>query len=105
MNSLIENNENTFAMHAARIFPHLLLCKTKSKNDGSLSKTIARRLKQWKDGDLDGVDNEGKALQMRLLKGSRKKTETEAHQFNKLMNTGKISSAIAKLTDTSKGVL
>ena len=46
-----------------------------------------------------------KALQMRLTKGSRRKTESEAQQFNKLMNTGKISSAIAKLTDTSKGVL
>ena len=95
MNSLTENNENTFAMHAAKIFPHLLLCKTKSKNDGSLSKTIARRLKQGQDGDLDGLYNEGKALQMRLLKGSRRKTETEAQQFNELMKTGKISSAIA----------
>ena len=105
LNSLIENNENTFAMHAAMIFPHLLLCKTKSEIDGSLSKTIARRLKQWQDGDLDELYNEGKALQMRLLKGSRRKTETEAQQFNKLMNTGKISSANAKLTDTFKGVL
>ena len=105
LNSLIENNKNTFAMHAAMIFPHLLLCKTKSEIDGALSKTKSRRLKQWQDGDLDGLYNEGKALQMRLLKGSRRKTETEAQQFNKLMNTGKISSAIAKLTDTSKGVL
>ena len=68
------NNKNTFAMHAAMIFPHLLLCKTKSEIDGSLSKTIARRLKQWQDGDLDGLNNEGKALQMRLLKGSRRRT-------------------------------
>ena len=105
LNSLIENNKNAFAMHPAMIFPHLLLCKTKFEIDGSLSKTIARRLKQWQDGDLDGLYNEGKALQMRLLKGNRRKTETEAQQFNKLMNTGKISSAIAKLTDTSKGVL
>ena len=105
MKSLKENNENTFAMHAAMIFPHLLLCKTKSENDGCLSKTIARRLKQWEDGDLDRLYNEGEALQMRLLKGSRRKTETEAQQFNELMDTGKISSAIAKLTDTSEGVL
>ena len=105
LNSLIENNENTLAMHAAMIFPHLLLCKTKSENDGPLSKTIARRLKQGQDGDLYGLYNEGKALQMRLLKGSRRKTETEAKPFNKLMNTGKISSANSKLTDTSKGVL
>ena len=92
-------------MHAAMIFPHLLLCKIKSENDGSLSKTIARRLKQWQDGDLDGLYNEWKALQMPLTKGSRRKTETEAQQINKLMKTGKISSAIAKLTDTSKAVL
>ena len=58
-----------------------------------------------KDGDLDGLYNEGKALQMRLANESRRKTETEAQQFNKQMNTGKILSAIAKLTDTSKGVL
>ena len=88
-------------MRAAMIFLHLLPCKTKSEYDGSLSKTITRRLEQWKDGDLDELYNEKKALQMRLLKGSRRKTETEAQQFNKLMNTGKISSAIAKLTDTS----
>ena len=93
------------AIHAAMVFPHLVLCKTNSEFDGSLSKTIARRLKHWQVGDLDGLYNERKALQMRLLKGSRRKTETEAQQFNKLMNTGKISSAIAKLTDTSKGVL
>ena len=105
LNNLIENNENTFAMHAAMIFPHLLLCITKSEIDGSLSKTIARRLKQWQDGNLDGLYNEGKALQMRLLKESRRNTGTEAQQFNKLMKTGKISSAIAKLTDTSKSVL
>ena len=105
LSNLIENNKNTFAMHAAIIFPHLLLCKTKSEIDGFLSTTIARRVKQWQDGDLDGLYNEGKALQMRLLKGSRRKTETEAQQFNKLMNTGKISSSIPKLRDTSKGVL
>ena len=60
LNSLIENNENTFAMHAAMIFSHLLLDKTKSENDGSLSKTIARRLKQWEDGDLDGLNKKGR---------------------------------------------
>ena len=66
------------------------MCKTKSKKDGSLSKTIVRRLKQWQDGELDGLYNEGKALQMRLTKGSRRKTEAEAQQFNQLMNTGEI---------------
>ena len=48
--------------------------------------------------------NEEETLQMRLVK-SKKKVETEAQQFNKKMNTLKISSAIVKLTDTSKRVL
>ena len=94
MNSLIENNKNTFDMRAAMIFLHLLLCKAKAK-----------RFKQWQDGDLDDLYNGGKALQIGKIKGSRRKTETEAQQFNKLMNTGKISSAIAKLKDTSKSIL
>ena len=48
--------------------------------------------------------SEEETLQMRLVK-SKKKVETEAQQFNKKMNTLKISSAIVKLTDTSKRVL
>ena len=86
------------------IFPHLMLCKTKSESDGSNSKTIARRLKQWHKGELDDLFNEGKAPQMRSAKRKKKKVETEAQQLNKLMSTGKTSSAVAKITDTSKGV-
>ena len=82
-----------------------MLCKTKSESDGSNSKTIARKLMQWRKGELDELFTEGKALQIRLVKSKKKKVETEAHRFNKLLNTGKISSAIAKLIDTSKGVL
>ena len=67
------------------------------------SKTIARRLKQWHKGELDELFNEGKALQMRLAKSKKKKVETEVQQSNKLMSTGKLLSAIAKLTDTSLG--
>ena len=105
LNSLIGTQENAYAMHAKMIFPHLMLCKTKPRSDGSNSKTIARRLKQWHKSKLDNFFNNGKALQMRLAKSEKKKVETEALQFNKLMSTGKISSAFAKLTDTAKGVL
>ena len=42
---------------------------------------------------------------MRLVKIKKKKVEAEAQQFKNLTNTRKISSAIAKLTDTSKGGL
>ena len=43
--------------------------------------------------------------QVALTKASGEKTETEAQQFNKLMNTGKKSSAVAELKDTPKGAL
>ena len=62
-----------------------MLYKNKSESDGSNSKTIARRLEQWQKGELDELFNEGKALQ----KSKKKKVETEAQKFNKLMNTGK----------------
>ena len=71
-------------MHATMIFPHLMLCKTKSESDASNSKTIARRHKQWHEGDLGQLFNEGKSLQMRLVKSKNKKVETEAQQFHKI---------------------
>ena len=49
--------------------------------------------------------SEGKALQMRLTKRNRRKTETEAQKFNKRINARKILRAIANITDSSKGVL
>ena len=55
-------------MHPAMIFPHLLLCKTKFEIDASLSKTIARRLNQWQDGNLDELYNEGAANAVRKRK-------------------------------------
>ena len=82
-----------------------MLCRTKSDSDGSNSKTIAKRLKQWHKSELDELFNEGKALQMRLAKSKKEKVETEAQQLSNLTNTKKIWSDFANLTDISKGVL
>ena len=49
--------------------------------------------------------NETKALQMRLVKSKKKRVGPEARKFHKSKSTGKKSSAIAKLIDTSKGFL
>ena len=83
------------------IFP-LLLCKMKPKNDVSSSKTQARRLKEWTEGDLNDLHNQERALKKLLTKVNRQKTEIEDHQLNKLTNAEKISNASAKLTDASK---
>ena len=77
LNSLTETQENTYAMHATMI--SLTSCYVKpNRSDGSKSKTIARRLKQWHKAELDELFDEGKALQMRLVKNKKKKEETEA---------------------------
>ena len=91
-------------MHAALIF-HAYYCAKQSLKTMDLYLKKARRLKQWQDGDLDDLYKVGKALQICLTKGTTENTDTYSQQFKKQMNTGKISSAIAKLTDTSKDVL
>ena len=53
INSLIETQENSYAMHAIVIFSHLILCETELERERSNSKTIARRLKQWQKDELD----------------------------------------------------
>ena len=74
LNSLIETQENTYAMHATMTFPHLMLCKTKkSESLASNSNFKAKRLKQWQKGELGEIFNERKALQMRLAKSKKKK--------------------------------
>ena len=70
LKSLIETQENTYAIHATMIIPHLVLCKTKSESDGSNSKTIAWRLKQYHKGELGELFIEGKGLQLRLVKSN-----------------------------------
>ena len=82
-------------MQATMIFPHLMLCRSKSESDGSNSKFTARRLKQLHQIELDEFFKDRKALQIRLVKIKENRVETETQQFNKLMGTGKISSAIA----------
>ena len=93
-------------MKAAMILPHLLLPKTKSETNGSNSKTLSRRIFLWKQGLLDELFTEAKALQIRHPKQKKSEVNEEAKQFDKLMSTGKISAAIGYLSDKkTKGVL
>ena len=64
--SLVEETQiSNVAMKAAIIFPHLLLPKTKSETKGSKSKTLSRLIILWKQGLLDELFTEAKALHFR----------------------------------------
>ena len=103
---LANNSLNSdVAFYAAFVFPHLVLPKTKREVDGSISKIIGRRLKQWNAGQIEELFEEAKAIQMRLVKNNKRKDEKEAKIFNKNMEKGKISSAIRCLTEETGGVL
>ena len=66
--SLVEETPNSnVAMKAAMILPHLLLPKTKSESNRSNSKTLSRRIILWKQGLLDKLFTEAKALQISHL--------------------------------------
>ena len=81
-------------MKAAMLLTHLLLPKTKSETNRSNSKTLSRRIILWKQGLLDELFTEAKALQIRHPKQKKSEVNEEVKQFDKLMSTGKISAAI-----------
>ena len=92
-------------MKAAMILPNLLLPKTKSKINGLNSKTLSRRIILWKQGLLDELFTEAKALQIRHTKQKKSKVNEEFKQFDKLMSTSKTIAAIGCLSDKkTKGV-
>ena len=54
LSSTIDHNEkNKTAIYAAMVMPHLILARTKSSNDGSINKTVSRRLDQWIKGEYE----------------------------------------------------
>ena len=90
------------ALIATMVMPHLILARSKDGNDGSITKTIGRRLDQWLNGNFMDLFLEAKALQERLPKKS-KKDHDEYKEFDKYMTTGRISSAIRCLSEDVKG--
>ena len=72
-------------MKAALVLPHLLLPKTKSETNGSNSKTLSRRIILWKQGLLDELFTEAKALQIWHPKQKKSEVNQEVKQFDKLI--------------------
>ena len=89
-------------MYCAMVISHLILAKTKTKDDASNNKTIARRLDQWVKLDIDSLFFEAKAMKERMSRTKTKRYVDEYKEYNKYMSTGKNSIAIQSLTEKAR---
>ncbi len=95
------------ALKAATIFPILMLQKPQraSKNKEHIL-CLVRRLKAWKEGNLNDLVLEGRTIQRRLHVPGKSKfdsKESRARLFANKMFTGKCGAALDLLTDSKEG--
>ena len=98
---------NGVALKVFMILPALLLQKPSPKSKAKdHSECLSRRLKQWKDGDLDVLEREVRRIQSSLKNSKRPTSDNVSKSFSKLMMEGKVSAALKLLTkESSNGVL
>ena len=100
----------SIALRATIVLPHLLLQKPhrKSKNKDNIA-CLDRRMALWKEGDLDQLIEEGRAIQSRLFKqnplGDKNSDKNTARSFAKLMFAGKCKAALDLLSNNEKSAL
>ena len=84
----------TVAMIMIMVMPALLLQKpSKRSKTADHIKALKTRLELWKEGKIEDLVNEAKAIQQRLEK-SKSKQEQHEKVFVRLMLQGKVSSAM-----------
>ena len=94
----------SFSLTAAMILPSLILQKpfpgSKTKEH---VKCVERHMIEWRDGDIDGLLQEGHAIQQHLhpVKGTPK--DNLARSFVNLMMHGRVKSALRLLSSDSRG--
>ena len=98
--TLNDSNAET-AMHCAMVTPHLNLARTRTEDDVSNSKTIARTLLQWVKWEKHSLFLEAKAIQARLSR-TKSKRSVEYKEFEEYMSPKKTFNAIRSLTEKAK---
>ena len=95
----------SIALKSATILPILLLQKPhKASKTKEHITCLERRLKKWKEGNLNDLVLEGRAIQQRLPKtNSSKAKEKLARSFANLMFAGKCKAALDLLSRGDKG--
>ena len=71
------------------VIPHLILARTRMEDDASNNKTIARRLDQWTNWDIDSLFLEAKSVQERMSRTKAKLSFDEYKELDKDMSTEK----------------
>lgn len=92
------------ALTAFFILPHLVLQLPASRRAAAKRKAIIRRLEMWQAGDIEGLLEEGRAIQERLRTSQRETGWKKG--FVRLMMCGRSSTAMRLLRNgSSRGVL
>ena len=93
------------ALRAAVVLPILFLQQPHRRSKPKeLIACLERRLKTWKDGDLESLVEEGRAIQQRLPKTRPSQSESNlARSFANLMFNGKTHAALDLLSNNGKG--
>ena len=81
-------------MYCAMVMPDIILAGTRTEDDESNNKTIARLLNPRIKLDIDSLFLEAKSIQERMCKIKAKRSSDEFKQLEKHMSTGKIFKAI-----------
>ena len=95
------------AMKAAMVMPALLLQKPHPRSkakDHTLH--IERRLRQWSEGDLEGLMNEGYTIQHQFSRQHQNRyrsAQQTARVFAKLMMEGRVRAALRLIAEDSNG--
>jgi hypothetical protein len=81
------------ALTATMVMPALLLQKPHPKSKAKEHTLyLNHRLKQWMDGDINGLLDEGRAIQKRLVRQSKQRSSDDTVRvFAKLMMQGKVT--------------
>ena len=93
------------ALRAAVVLPILVLQQPHRRSKPKeLIACLERHLKTWKDGDLESLVEEGRAIQQRLPKTRPSQSESNlARSFANLMFNGKTHAALDLLSNNGKG--
>jgi hypothetical protein len=95
------------ALTATMVMPALLLQKPHPKSKAKQHTLyLNRRVNQWMDGDINGLLDEGRAIQKRLVRQYKQRSSDDtARVFAKLMMQGKVRAALRIISEDNGGCL
>ena len=90
---------------AAIIFPLVLQKPSQGSKTADHKRYLEKRLVMWKNGNLNDLLNEGRAIQKRFSRKKKSAPAKKEERFIKLMEKGKISAALRCIGSLETGVL